>query len=253
MENNEKFNLILGDCLLKMKEIESESIDLVVTSPPYNKAGLAGFIRTRHKRDSWGTGRNIEYGGKAENDFMPEADYQQWQIEVLDEIHRVLKDGGSCCYNHKVRTVNYVASFPTEWILKSKLKVRQEIIWDRGSTPELDNIKFLPTTERVYWLFKGEKPKYFNTEMSKHKEVWRLNPESGSKHPSPFPIEISDRCVAALSQEGELVLDCFMGSGTVGQSCIKQNRNFIGIELNEEYYAMSKQRIEAERNQIKLF
>lgn len=248
-----KFNLILGDAIAKMQEIETGSIDLVVTSPPYNKAGFEGFIRKRHSRDSWNGGRNIEYGEDAENDFMPDEEYQQWQIKVLNEIHRILKVGGSCCYNHKIRVRDYVASFPTEWICKSELKVRQEITWDRGSTPAVNNIRFYPTTEKIYWLFKGDKPKYFNGDMAIYKEVWRLNPDSGNEHPAPFPIELSDRCVVALSQENETVLDCFMGSGTVGQSCMKHKRNFIGIELNEKYYKLAKGRISAEQNQIKLF
>lgn len=245
-----KFNLILSDCLDAMKEIPSDSIDLVVTSPPYNKTGFRGGRRMNRMGDAWNKA-DIHYENF--DDDMPEEDYQEWQIKVLNEMHRILKDGGSVAYNHKVRTNNYMASFPIEWLIKTNLKIRQEIVWDRGSTPELDNIRFLPTTERVYWLFKGAKPKYFNKEMSKHKEVWRINADSGNDHPAPFPKVLSDRLVVAFSQEGETVLDCFMGSGTVGISCADHKRNFIGIELNERFMNMAKKRISAMANQIKLF
>jgi site-specific DNA-methyltransferase (adenine-specific) len=78
-----------------MGKLTDNSVDLIITSPPYNKAGYEGFIRKRHEKDSWSKGRNIEYGGEADNDFMIEAEYQEQQIKVLNEMHRILKPTGS--------------------------------------------------------------------------------------------------------------------------------------------------------------
>ena len=83
------------DCLTTMGKLTDNSVDLIITSPPYNKAGYEGFIRKRHEKDNWSKGRNIEYGGEAEADFMPEAEYQEQQIKVLNEMHRILKPNGS--------------------------------------------------------------------------------------------------------------------------------------------------------------
>lgn len=72
MELNKIYN---EDCLTTMSKMEDNSIDLVITSPPYNKAGYESFIRKRHERDTW-SARNIEYDGDAKNDFIPESEYQ---------------------------------------------------------------------------------------------------------------------------------------------------------------------------------
>ncbi len=87
------------DCLETMSRMEDESIDLVITSPPYNKAGYEGFIRKRHEKDVWKR-RNIDYDEDASKDFLKEEEYQNNQIKVLNEIHRVLKKDGSLFYNH---------------------------------------------------------------------------------------------------------------------------------------------------------
>ena len=60
--------VLLEDCLTTMGKLPDNSVDLIITSPPYNKAGYEGFIRKRHETDSWSKGRNIEYGGEADND-----------------------------------------------------------------------------------------------------------------------------------------------------------------------------------------
>ena len=76
MEKNIIYN---EDCLSTMSKLEDNSIDLIITSPPYNKAGYEGFIRKRHSKDSW-SNRNIEYNDDSENDFMIESEYKEQQI-----------------------------------------------------------------------------------------------------------------------------------------------------------------------------
>lgn len=74
MELNKIYNI---DCLEGLRQLEDNSIDVIITSPPYNKAGYEGFIRKRHSKDSWSK-RNIDYDGNEYIDFMPEDKYQEW-------------------------------------------------------------------------------------------------------------------------------------------------------------------------------
>src|SRR5665647_1719995 len=131
MELNKIYNM---DCLEGLKRMESNSIDLIITSPPYNLG------KTHH------TGNNrfksyVEY-----DDDMPEEVYQQWQIEVLNECFRVLKEDGSMWYNHKNRIKEGKQITPYEWLLKTKFITKQEVIWQNGSQ-HFDKIRLYPMTE----------------------------------------------------------------------------------------------------------
>ena len=141
-----KNKIYLGDCLELINEIEDKTIDLIITSPPYNLGN------THHT----GSKKHFPY-----NDNMIEKDYQKWQIKVLNECFRVLKNDGSLFYNHKNRIKNGLQITPYEWIFKSKLKVKQEIVWINRSQ-NFDKIRFYPWTERVYWLVKDRRTKLFN-------------------------------------------------------------------------------------------
>ena len=114
-----------GDCLELMKEFPSESIDLIITSPPYNLG------KTHH------TGNNRFEGYKTYEDNMPEEEYQTWQIEVLQECFRILKHDGSLFYNHKNRIRGGVQISPYEWIFLTDFTIKQEIVWFNGS-PNFD-------------------------------------------------------------------------------------------------------------------
>jgi len=103
--------LYFGDCLSILKDFPSSSVDLIITSPPYNLG----------KRHHTGGKYHIPYF-----DNMPEAEYQKWQIEVLNECYRILKPTGSMMYNHKNRIKNGVQITPYEWLLKTKFIIKQE-------------------------------------------------------------------------------------------------------------------------------
>lgn len=250
MELNRIYN---ENCLETMARMPAGYVDLIVTSPPYNKAGLEGFVRKRHGRDSWSAGRNIEYGGDAGNDFIPEPDYQQWQITVLNECHRILKDGGSLFYNHKNRVKDYVIYSPLEWLLKTRFKLRQEITWLRNNSPALAPIRFLSNTEKVYWLFKGDKPEYFNPESLPFGEVWTLSFENGNQHPAPFPTALVKRCILACSRDNDIVYDPFMGSGTTAKAAHQLGRRWLGSEISAEYVELANKRLEPYLAQASLF
>ena len=223
-----KLNTIYNeDCLEGMKRIPDGSVDIIITSPPYN-IGKMHSNTTQH--------------GTYEGNDMKETDYQKWQIDIFSEMYRVLKDTGSLFYNHKVRIKKGKAIHPLEWIYKTDFVLKQEITWDMGKSPNCDKIRFFPFSERVYWLTKNPKTKIYN--VNKLSDVWRVVPTHKRKetgHIAVMPTEIAD--IVLQSVEGDIVLDPFMGSGTTAIAAIDAGRNFIGFELDEEYHKLSEQRI----------
>ena len=227
--------IICGDALLELKKFPDECIDCVITSPPYNKASAN---RKCSKTDSWNRA-NIDYGDYKDN--LPEEEYQKWQRDILQELVRVIKPSGSIFYNHKYRIVNHKVISPEEWL--RDFIIRQVIIWNRGSSPVLEPIRFMPTIEQIYWITKERKTPYFTKDGFQMKDVWRINPETNNDHPAPFPEKLVSNCIRAACPEKGLVLDCFMGSGTTAIVARSLGRNYIGIELSEEYIAIANKRL----------
>lgn len=219
-----------GDCLEILKTIPNESIDCIITSPPYN----IGKMHSNH----------LQFGTYAGND-MKEDEYQDWQIKVLNECYRVLKPNGSMFYNHKVRIKNGLAIHPLQWVLKSKFLLKQEITWDMGKSANCDKIRFFPFSERIYWLVKDSKTKINN--VNNLSDVIRcvpINKRNETGHIAVMPETISDILLDSII-DCHTVLDCFLGSGTTGVSAVKHNMNFIGIEIDLKYFEIAKQRIES--------
>lgn len=227
--------LIQGDCLEKMKDIPDKSVDCIITSPPYNKHSAN---RKCGKTDSWKRA-NIDYGDF--KDDLPEEEYQEQQKSLMREMVRVLKPNGSIFYNHKVRIVKHRAIIPTEWLYE--FNIRQVLIWDRTNTPQLAPIRWFPTTEYIYWITKGQvQPKFYKRSKHQH-EIIRIPPKPMKEHPAPFPEELVETLMLNTTDENDIVLDPYMGSGTTGKMAKLNNRNFIGIEIAEEYLKIAQDRI----------
>lgn len=233
------------DVLSGLRQLDDNSIDLIVTSPPYNKNGLNKSIK-QTKNCKWT--KSIDYGGDSNIDNLPEPVYQEWQIKILDECYRVLKSDGSMFYNHKNRIKSGSGEIvsPYEWLYKTKFKIRQEIIWDRGSTNNVDKSRYLPTTEKIFWLTKSTRPNFSRELDTKFKkEVWSFPFEKSTKHPAPFPIDLPDNIISCIpNKENIIVLDPFMGSGTTALSAIKNGcKGYIGFEKFQEYIDLANERI----------
>lgn len=198
--------------------LESGAVNLTVCSAPYNiKTGSSH----KWKVDNW------------YDDSMPEDEYQDWQVQCLNEIYRVTKDGGSLLYNHKVRKRNKRTIHPLKWIFRSEWQLVQQITWDRGSTHNHGTRYYWPYDEQIYWLCKGDH--FFNKEYGKWTTVWRMKFAVNSPHPAPFPEDLAARCILAHSKEGDLVLDPFMGSGTTAYVARNLNRMCVGVEKDIDY------------------
>lgn len=232
--------LILGDCIEEMKKISDNSVDCIITSPPYNKKGLSGKITPGNQ--IWKK-FNIDYNSYG--DDLSENDYHLWMIDCLNEMKRILKPNGSIFFNHKPRRHNNRVHLPNDFISKSELNIYQLIIWNRLSSPNIRKDLLLPCTEHIYWLTKS-KPKVFKENLPKEfqSEVWTINPDKNSHHPAPFPKKLVENCILLSTEPGDLCLDPFLGSGTSAIVSKSLNRNFLGIEIDEKYLNLTKKNLE---------
>ncbi|MCX8112846.1 MAG: site-specific DNA-methyltransferase [Bacteroidia bacterium] len=234
--------VICGDVLEVLRTFPDSSIDLVITSPPYNK---------KEKYGGWLVDKVIYAGAK---DHMEEAAYQAWQLAVLQELYRVVKPTGSLFYNHKVRYEEGKLIHPMEWLLHSPWQIWQEIIWHRKIAGNIRGWRFWSVDERIYWLVR-QRPPELAPAHAKFTSVWELRPESGHKqHPAVFPIELPARIIfSILEDKPGIVLDPFCGTGTTLVAAKLLGKSYIGIDISSEYVAYAEQRIaQAEQERLRL-
>ncbi len=229
--------IFCGDALTILKSLPDEIIDVGITSPPYNKG---------ENKKGWLVA-NVKYKGAS--DKLPEDLYQKNQVEVLDEIFRITKSGGSFFYNHKIRWERGRLLHPMDWLRKTKWIIRQEIIWDRMIAANIRGWRFWQVEERIYWLYKPKDNHYIGEELKpKHAlltSIWRFPPERENPHPAPFPLALPVRCIFSVMDEkkGGLVIDPYCGSGTTLVAAKILGHNFIGIDISKEYVDFSEKRL----------
>lgn len=229
--------IICGDALKVMKEMPDQCIDLVVTSPPYNLSIRKTFGNTDNWKGKWNKSKLQAQGYDNHSDYMPEPKYITWQKEILTECMRLIKDNGAIFYNHKWRVQNGLFQMRPEIV--EGLPVRQIIIWKKSGGINFNKGYFLPTYEVVYLI---AKPKFeLAPGVNKYGDVWSITQEKGSWHPAPFPLEFASRCVEATT--GSLILDPFVGSGTVPVACKNLGKKYIGIDISSDYCLKAEARL----------
>lgn len=226
-----------GDCLEEMKDIQDKSIDCVIADIPY-------FV-TDYKFDSqW---QNLN-------------DYLCWVNNVVEEINRIAKDNFSIMLFTSRQYNRHICN-----ILDKYFDEQRIIIWNRkrfnstrgkalASSYEpiayytkgnytFNNIKIIPDTKRKEYT-EGILKNGINLS-----DVWSdipalpHNAKEKVAHPTQKPVKLMERCIEICSNEGDLVLDFTMGSGSTGVACKNLNRNFIGVELDENYFNIAKERL----------
>ena len=227
------YKLILGDCLEKLKDIENESIDLIITSPPYEDVMGAG------------------YGAKSKDVLFLKL-YSDFLDKIFKEYKRILKDNGQIFFNIKSKTLKKRLLTP-HWIEFTdgfqNLNFKSYIIWKYSGSFDSTKSRFHLDYEIIYHLSKGDDI-FLNENCGIHdplSSVWYV-PHNIKKedrvHPTQMPLALAERILNVASKEGDTVLDSFMGSGTTGIACKRKNINFIGIEINKDNFEIAKSRIE---------
>jgi len=229
--------IICGDCIQVMQEIPDESIDLVVTSPPYNLKNSTGNGMKDGRGGKWANAA-LQKGYSHHDDSMPHDQYIEWQRKCLTEMYRTLKETGAIFYNHKWRVQDGLLQDRQDIVLG--FPVRQIIIWKRKGGINFNKGYFLPTYEVIYLIAKQKfilAPK-----ANAHGDVWEFGQESNNTHPAPFPVSLIERVISSTT--AETVLDPFMGSGTTAVASKMLGRDYIGIDISPEYCENARRRIE---------
>ncbi len=228
--------IICGDTLEVMKEIPDASIDLVVTSPPYNLKNSTGNGMKDGRGGKWANAALVK-GYSHYNDNMPHKEYVQWQRNCLTEMMRIIPDDGAIFYNHKWRVQGGLLQDRNDIV--SGFPVRQIIIWRRKGGINFNPGYFLPTYEVIYLIAK--KDFQLVAKANAYGDIWEFTQESKNIHPAPFPVALIERIIS--STHAKTVLDPFIGSGTTALAATSLNRTFTGIELSPDYCDLAHKRL----------
>lgn len=231
-----KNKILCGDILERIKDIPSDSIDLVVTSPPYNLKNSTGNGMKDGRGGKW-SNASLMKGYAGHGDCMPHDEYVAWQRQCLAEMYRVINDNGAIFYNHKWRVQGGLLQDRQDIV--SGFPVRQIIIWRRAGGINFNPGYFLPTYEVIYMIAK--KDFKLAPKASAFGDVWEFTQEMKNSHPAPFPIDLVDRIIKSTT--ANVILDPFMGSGTTAIAAKKNGRDYVGLELSEEYVELANNRI----------
>ncbi|MEL0102991.1 MAG: site-specific DNA-methyltransferase [Gammaproteobacteria bacterium] len=244
-QKNKKVKLINKDCFDVLPELESESIDCIVTDPPYFLSN-GGITCKSGKMKSVNKG---EWDKRIDND-----DVFNFNMTWIKESYRLLKNGGTLWISgtyHNIYTIGSIIENMQDF------RILNNVTWVKTSPPPNLSCRFFThSTETILWVRKGIKSKhFFNYKLMKKmnddkqmKDVWIIGrPTKGEKqfgkHPTQKPEQLIERIILSSTKEDDVVLDMFNGSGTTGVVCVKNQRNYIGIESVKEYYNISLKRL----------
>ena len=224
------YTLIFDDCLNALRNIPDESIDLVVTDPPYLMNHTSGSSTNASKQEQWQG--NLKAADKTANmsNFIK---FSQW----LPVIYKKLKSSSHCYIFCNDKNVQDVLNEST----KTGFKLHNILIWKKNNcTP---NRWYMKNVEFIIFLHKGKSFPIANLGDPQCLEINNINGKN-KLHPTQKPVELLSILIKNSSKVGDIVLDPFMGSGSTGMACKELNRDFIGIELDEKYFNIAKERID---------
>ena len=230
LELNKIYNM---DCMEGMKLIPDNSIDLVVTDPPY---------KTTSRGSSGGTGGILKdklnmKGMVFEHNSIK---FSEW----LPELYRVLKER-SHAY---IMTNNKNLKDMLIEIENVNFEIFKTLIWAKNSP--ITNMYYMDSHEYIIFCRKGKAKRINNCGT---KSVLNIDNVKNKQHPTEKPIDLIKIFIENSSQENEIVLDPFMGAGSTAMACKELKRNFIGFELDKQYYDIANKRISEEMAQISIF
>lgn len=220
----------LMDCLEGMAQMEPESVDLIVTDPPYG----IGY-------ESFADGREIA------NDSY--EDWNRLYMKWIEAFFRVLKVGCCCCVfgagggGSRPVMVQFTVDFVKQF------HYVQTVIWDKRTIGL--GMRYRGSFETIVIGSKGKNWRFYDT-SKRLSNIFRETPPqvTAEGHPTPKPIPLIEKLIRIHSKEGDLVLDPFMGGGTTAVAAKNLDRNFIGFEIMPEYLALAQKRLSAYENSL---
>ena len=243
------------DCLEGMKRIPDGSVDCIVTSPPYNfclRVKGNKYIKKGKNEVMAGLATNKYTNGLS--DSLDMNSYFEWQCKCIDEMLRVCS--GNVFYNIQMITGNKQALLKI--MGRYSESIRDILIWDKKVAEPAMKAGCL--NSEYEWIIAFEngdcKGRMFKTMQAGRGEmsnVIRIGKNRENEHRAAFPVQLPQCLISQFTSSGSLILDPFMGSGTPAIAAIREKRNFIGFELNKEYYDKACKRIKLEQAQLTLF
>lgn len=233
-----------GDCVELMNRMPASSVDLIVTSPPYNLRNSTGNGLWDARGGKWENAALLQ-GYDQHDDAMPYEEYVEWQRSCLTAMMRILNDEGAIFFNHKWRVQAGILQDRSEIV--AGFPVRQIIIWQREGGINFNPGYFLPTYEVIYLICKpGFK---LAPQANAWGDIWRIPQETNNPHPAPFPVELANRCIQSTT--AKVICDPFLGSGTTAVAAEANKRKWVGIEISKDYSEVAQKRIRAARHLLK--
>ena len=228
-----------GDCIDVMEAMGDESVDIVVTSPPYNMGLVPGGNgRGMYRPGASNKAGRFRDGYGASGDALPQDEYDAWQRGVLAELWRLSRL--AVFYNHRPRVEHGILRDPLSNDFGG-IPLRQRIIWNRKTGIDVALRAFCTRGEYVL-LFAKPDFQLASHSASGMGDVWDLGIETAGDHPAAFPESLPLRCIHAV--EGvRAVLDPFAGSGTTLVAAKSLGRRAIGVEVEERYCEIAALRL----------
>jgi site-specific DNA-methyltransferase (adenine-specific) len=231
-----------GDCLKLFKKIPDNSVNLIFADPPYNLSGKKNL-----------TVRSGKYSSCNKGKWDISDDILSFSEKWLKECIRVLHDNGTLwisgtLHNHPI--IGFLLKKLNLWIIN-------DVIWYKKNAPPLFSRNRLAPATELIWVASKSKKYFFNYELGKEfnngkqlRNLWQINAQRHiTKHPTEKPEKLLKRIILLGSKKGDTILDPFFGSCTTGVISKKLNRDFIGFELDQEYYNIGRARLKETKNE----
>ena len=229
--------LVFDDCFNYLSKIEDNSIDLILTDPPYDISKKSGFS-----------------SGKLSKFNQISIDFGYWDTEIdLDtlfkEYYRVLRKGGTLVLFYDI----WKSSIIKEFAAKNKFKQPRIGQWLKNNpVPVNSKINYLSNCSEYFFTFVKDKNAIFNSEYDNAIYNYPLcHGKERLEHPTQKPLGLIKDLIVKHSNKEDIVLDTFAGTSTTGIACIETERRFICVERDEKYYEISKIRIDTHKQRIK--
>jgi site-specific DNA-methyltransferase (adenine-specific) len=245
--------LILGDALKVLKNVPDNSVDLVFADPPYNMSKKNGL--------AWKYSKHVTM--QEDWDMFTKDEFFKFNCDWIKECLRVLKHGGSLWISGSFHNIYQIGFILQEF--HPEIKINNSIVWFKpNAQPNITCRFFTESTEHLIWATKngvGKKWKFnyqwtkdgiydsINPKGKQTRNVWSIpltpkNEKWAGPHPTQKPFELLKRIILSCTDEGDVVLDPFVGSGTTSIVAKYYGRSSIGIDISKKYYEIAKRRMQ---------